>query len=82
MDAIINIKQLRHSLPELVRRVSKGARFIVLYRSRPAFKMIPIDDTASFASPLKDDPIYHASAVGRSKNGRAARDHDQILYGR
>lgn len=29
---------------------------------------------------LEEDPIYRALAVGRSSDGRAARDHDRVLY--
>lgn len=82
MNVTINAKQLRASLPKLVERVRKGARFTVLYRSRPAFQIVPVDESAATASPLADDPLYGASAVGRSTDGRSARDHDAVLYGR
>ena len=82
MDRTINAKQLRASLPETVRRVRRGERFTVLYRSRPAFRIVPVeagpDETAS---PLAADPIYRARAVGRSSDGRASMDHDRVLYG-
>ena len=82
MDHTINAKQLRASLPETVRRVRRGERFTVLYRSRPAFRIVPVDERlAATAAPLAEDPIYRARAVGRSGDGRASRDHDRILYG-
>jgi prevent-host-death family protein len=82
MDRTINAKQLRASLPETVRRVQRGERFTVLYRSRPAFRIVPVDEALAGAElPLAEDPIYRATAVGRSSDGRAARDHDLILYG-
>ena len=31
---------------------------------------------------LKDDPLYHAKPIGRSTDGRAAADHDSVLYPR
>jgi antitoxin (DNA-binding transcriptional repressor) of toxin-antitoxin stability system len=72
----------RTLLPDVVRRVRQGGRFIVLYRSRPAFQIVPIDEPATTRLPLADDPLYHAAAVGRSTDGRSAQDHDRILYGR
>jgi antitoxin (DNA-binding transcriptional repressor) of toxin-antitoxin stability system len=77
----INAKELRASLPKLVDRVRKGARFTVLYRSRRAFQIIPIDEPEAPRLPLDADPLYRAAAVGRSADGRTAAEHDRILYG-
>ena len=82
MERTINAKQLRASLPETVRRVRRGERFTVLYRSRPAFRIVPVEDgLAQAAAPLAEDSIYRAPAVGRSSDGLASRNHDRILYG-
>ena len=82
MERTINAKQLRASLPETVRRVRRGERFTVLYRSRPAFRIVPVEAGSEAAfSPLAEDPIYRAPAVGRSSDGLASRDHDRVLYG-
>jgi antitoxin (DNA-binding transcriptional repressor) of toxin-antitoxin stability system len=82
MDRTINAKQLRASLPDTVRRVLRGERFTVLYRSRPAFRIVPVEaGLAEAAVPLTEDPIYRAPAVGRSSDGLTSRDHDRILYG-
>jgi antitoxin (DNA-binding transcriptional repressor) of toxin-antitoxin stability system len=82
MDQTINAKQLRASLPETVRRVQRGERFTVLYRSRPAFRIVPIEGGLTEASlALAEDPIYRAPAVGRSSDGLTSRDHDRVLYG-
>jgi len=80
MSTTINAKQLRASLPEVVRRVGKGARFMVLYRSRPVFQIVPVDDAEHGRSDLRHEPLYHAKPVGRSKDGLAAADHDAVLY--
>jgi antitoxin (DNA-binding transcriptional repressor) of toxin-antitoxin stability system len=82
MTIPINAKQLRASLPAVVRSVRKGARFTVIYRSRPAFQIVPVDDPGEAQGALADDALYHAAAVGRSKDHRAAADHDAILYSR
>jgi prevent-host-death family protein len=81
MNVQINAKQLRASLPKLVERVRRGARFTVLYRSRPAFQIIPVDEQDSTQTPLSADPLYQAPALGRSDDGRTAADHDAVLYG-
>ena len=82
MSIVINAKQLRASLPKLVERVRKGARFTVLYRSRPAFQIVPIDEGEVPRTPLEADSLYRAGPVGRSSDRRTAADHDDVLYGR
>ena len=44
MNIIINAKQLRASLPKLIESVGRGARYTVLYRSRSAFQIVPVDE--------------------------------------
>ena len=80
MNTMINAKELRASLPEVVEKVRRGARFTVLYRSRPAFQVVPMDAAPGALGDLKDDPLYHAKPLGRSTDGRRAADHDAILY--
>jgi antitoxin (DNA-binding transcriptional repressor) of toxin-antitoxin stability system len=75
------VKELRGSLPKLVEGVKKGARYTVLYRSRPAFQIVPIDQADAPRTPLEADPLYRAPAVGRSTDGRTVADHDIALYG-
>ena len=82
MNVPINAKQLRGSLPDVVARVRKGARFTVIYRSRPAFQIVPIDEADRAQGALADDSLYRAAAVGRSRDGHVASDHDAVLYGR
>lgn len=81
MDTTINAKELRASLPDMVRRVQRGESFTVLYRSRPAFRIVPVGDRARVDGlVLDDDPLYGAQAVGRSSDGLTSKDHDQTLY--
>jgi len=82
MKRIINVKELRASLPEIVRRVRQGDQYTVLYRSRPAFRIISVDENEKIELPLSDDPLYKAPAVGNSRDGLNACDHDRILYGK
>jgi prevent-host-death family protein len=82
MNVHINAKQLRASLRDVVERVRKGTRFTVIYRSRPAFQIVPVNQTEHVAVELPDEPLYGASAVGRSRDGRSAAEHDVLLYGK
>lgn len=81
MNESISAKQLRGSLPEVVKRVKKGARFTVIYRRQPAFQIVPVSDAARGPAALKDDPLYRAGPVGRSTDRKSAADHDALLYG-
>jgi antitoxin (DNA-binding transcriptional repressor) of toxin-antitoxin stability system len=81
MEKTINAKELRASLPELVVRLRRGERFLVLYRSRPAFRLVPVDASEAELAPLEHEPLYKAKALGRSTDGLSSRDHDAILYG-
>jgi prevent-host-death family protein len=82
MGRTINAKELRASLPRIVARVRRGERFIVLYRSRPALRIIPVEDMGLPEAALEDDPLYRAKPVGASSDGLTSEDHDRLLYGR
>ncbi|MGE3843723.1 MAG: type II toxin-antitoxin system Phd/YefM family antitoxin [Vicinamibacterales bacterium] len=77
----ITATALRASLPGVVERVRKGARFTVTYRRRPVFEIVPVGEAAVVEpAPLDADPLYEAGAVGSSNDGRTAADHDEALY--
>ena len=76
----INTKQLRTQMRAVIERVRKGGSFLVLHRSKPAFKINPPEFEDIPICPLNEDPIYPATAVGRSQDGLHASDHDEILY--
>jgi antitoxin (DNA-binding transcriptional repressor) of toxin-antitoxin stability system len=78
----INTKQLRSSLADIIARVKRGASFLVLHRSRPAFQIVPPNARPGPLPPLERDPIYRTNALGRSKDGFRAADHDKMLYRR
>jgi antitoxin (DNA-binding transcriptional repressor) of toxin-antitoxin stability system len=82
MQTLINAKTLRAELQSVIRRVQKGERFTVLYRSRPACEIVPVNGGAAPGGDLKDEPLYKAAALGRSQDRRTAADHDELLYGR
>jgi prevent-host-death family protein len=82
MTTIINAKELRAALSEVVKRVRRGVRFTVIYRSQPAFQIVPVDESAAPRLPLESDSLYRARPVGRSKDGLSAAEHDRALYGK
>ena len=82
MKSTINAKELRASLPDVVARVRRGARYVVIYRSRPAFQIVPMDDSEKPNSGYEEDSLYLARPLGRSTDGKCADDHDAILYGK
>ena len=82
MQKTINTKELRASLPKIVEGVKRGENFTVLYRSRPAFRIVPLNDYDRVSSPLSKDPLYHAGALGESSDGLESVDHDSVLYGK
>ena len=80
MNTLINAKELRASLPAIVGEVRRGARFTVLYRSRPAFQVVPVDAAPETMGDPTADSLYRAKPVGRSTDGRSSADHDSLLY--
>jgi antitoxin (DNA-binding transcriptional repressor) of toxin-antitoxin stability system len=82
VNTVINAKELRSGLPEVVRKVRRGMRFTVLYRSRPAFQVVPVDASETPKGEVAEDPLYRAKPLGRSADGLSAADHDALLYGR
>jgi len=44
MDNIINLKNLRENMQEYAKRIQKGDSFIVFKKSKPLFKIVPIND--------------------------------------
>lgn len=81
MNHIINIKELRATMAEVVRRVQRGENYTVLYRSRPAFRIVGLNAEEKMKIPLSEDLLYKAGAVGASADGLNGEDHDVTLYG-
>lgn len=52
----------------------------ILYRSHPAFQIIPIDASLKKQTPLEEDPLYHTKPLIASGHPGAAEKHDSYLY--
>ena len=82
MDATITFTQLRASLPKLIQRLRKGSRFTVIHHHRPAFRIVPMNETGPApARSIQNDSLYRAKAVGRSRGSPYPTDQDSVLYG-
>jgi antitoxin (DNA-binding transcriptional repressor) of toxin-antitoxin stability system len=79
--SVINAKTLRRNLARVLERARRGERFTVLYRSRPLCEIVPLGAPPTELPDLEHDPVYRAKAVGESKDGKGAADHDEVLYG-
>jgi prevent-host-death family protein len=80
VNTLINAKELRASFPTVVKKVRRGVWYTVVYRNRPVFQLIPVEDLSMPVGDLAGDPLYHAAALGRSTDGGTAADHDRPLY--
>ena len=78
----INTKELRAGLGRIIERARRGASFLVLHRSRPAFQIVPPAARHGPLPPLQNETLYQAKALGRSKDRLRAADHDRVLYRR
>jgi prevent-host-death family protein len=76
----INAKQLRGSLSEVVERVGRGDRFTLIYRGRPVFQIVPVNETERASLAPTEDSLDRAAAVGGSRDGHTGTDHDMVLY--
>ena len=80
METVISAKTLRSELGAVMERVKKGERFMVLYRSHPVCRLVPVDGDEPATGKLQEDSLYRAGPLGRSADGLSAADHDAILY--
>jgi antitoxin (DNA-binding transcriptional repressor) of toxin-antitoxin stability system len=80
MNIMITAKELWASLPDVVDKVRGGDRFTVLYRGRPAFQVVPMEQAPREVGDLERDPLYHAKPLCCSSDGLRATNHDSTLY--
>ena len=68
---IIGFKELRENSEKYIRAVSKGHSFTIVRRSKPVFKMVPVDEWG-------DEGVWETVVDFRDKNGKGIRDTDLI----
>lgn len=64
MATPITATEVRHRFPEIVRRVAQGESFVAIARSRPVFRIVPIE-----AEGLDEERDW----LGRVKKARGSR---------
>jgi prevent-host-death family protein len=53
-NTIVGLKELRENLETYISKVKKGDSFIVVRKSKPVFRISPMDDDASLWEPVID----------------------------
>ena len=81
MRDVISAKQLRERLKEVVEGVRHGRRYTVLYRSQPAFDIVPVGGSSTNPVPLESDPLHQALPVGSSASGASLHDMTRCSTG-
>ncbi len=51
---IVGLKELRENIDTYISRVEKGDSFVVVRKSKPVFKISPLDDAADLWEPVID----------------------------
>ena len=51
---IVGLKELRENIEAYISRVEKGDSFVVVRKSKPVFKISPLDDDADLWEPVVD----------------------------
>jgi len=62
MDNIVNLKELRENMKKYSERVEKGDSFIVMKRSKPLFRISPIDQEEGWETVI-DFTTYHKGGI-------------------
>ncbi|MFA5750947.1 MAG: type II toxin-antitoxin system prevent-host-death family antitoxin [Candidatus Paceibacterota bacterium] len=62
-EKIIGLKDLRENADKYINAVAKGRSFTVVRRSKPIFKMMPVDEWG-------DEGLWETLIDFRDKNGR------------
>lgn len=72
MENVINLKDLRENMAKYAKSVEKGKSFIVFKRSKPLFRISPVDengwDTVIDFTKFKKGEIYANELLERLKS--------------
>ena len=74
----ISLLEFRRDAKAVIRKVSRGKRFIMTYRGRPVMRLepIPID------TPAADDPFYKLAELATANGLPLTNEEiDQTIYG-
>lgn len=68
---IIGFKDLRENADKYINAVEKGRTFTVVRKSKPIFKMVPVDE-------FGDEGTWETVADFRDKNGKGIKAEDLL----
>lgn len=71
MTKLIGIKELQQNTKKIREEVSKGTKFVVVYRSKPIFEINPIMENFDFAEAMKMTGKYKADFIKRMEEAEA-----------
>ena len=64
MDKIIGLKDLRENLPAYAEQINRGSSFVVVKKSRPLFRISPVEEDESMWEPVIDFTKIQEGGVG------------------
>jgi prevent-host-death family protein len=72
MSKIIGLKELRENTGKYIAQVSKGKSFTVVKRSKPVFKVVPVDEWG-------DEGVWGSLIDFRDEGGMPAKEFLKLL---
>jgi prevent-host-death family protein len=73
MRNIVGLKELRQNVDKFVARVGRGESFVVMRRSRPIFRITPVDEEEGW------ETIIDFTKIPKYRNGIPADELLRIL---
>lgn len=68
---LIGLKELQQNTKEIREQVSRGMRYIVVYRSKPIFEISPIDQNTDFSAAFKSTNLYKSDFIARMEEAES-----------
>ena len=79
LNNVINARELRKSLGDILNRVQQGERFTVVYRSRLVGQIVPLTKLPESVD-VADEPLYRAEPVGSSTDNLDAEGYGALSH--
>lgn len=76
MATIIGLKQLRENVEKYVAEVNKGKSFTVVKKSRPVFRIVPLDEDDSMWETVIDFTEFYKEGIPASQLLKKLRSLD------
>jgi len=79
MENIIGLKELRQNMDHFAQMTKKGQSFLVIKRSRPLFKITPINQTSDGVESVVDFLQTGANDVNKTLKPLSKKEHDYYI---